>query len=125
MTALAGKRMLLLLDDAAGHEQVRPLLPGTAGSLVLVTSRRHLTALEDAHAISLDTLPPGEAAELLIRLAARPGLSPATRRSARSPGCAGTCRWRSGCWPVSCTTIPPGPPPSWPPTWPRRGTGWS
>ena len=45
---LAGKKVLLLLDDAAGHEQVRPLLPGTAGSLVLITSRRRLTALEDA-----------------------------------------------------------------------------
>jgi transcriptional regulator with XRE-family HTH domain len=53
---LVGKQMLLLLDDVAGHEQVRPLLPGTAGSLVLVTSRKHLTALEDAQAISLDTL---------------------------------------------------------------------
>jgi tetratricopeptide (TPR) repeat protein len=53
---------------------VWPLLPGTAGVLVLVTSRRHLTALEDARAISLDTLPPPEAADLLIRLAARPGL---------------------------------------------------
>jgi tetratricopeptide (TPR) repeat protein/transcriptional regulator with XRE-family HTH domain len=73
---LAGKRLLLLLDDAAGHEQVRPLLPGTAGSMVLVTSRRHLTALEDARAISLDTLAPAEAAELLIRLVGRPGLGP-------------------------------------------------
>ena len=50
------------------------MLPGGAGSLVLVTSRRHLTALEDARAISLDTLPPEEAAELLIRLAGPPGL---------------------------------------------------
>ena len=71
---VAGKKILLLLDDAAGHEQVRPLLPGTAGSLVLVTSRRRLTALEDAAVVSLDTLPPDEAAALLIRLAARPGL---------------------------------------------------
>ena len=71
---LAGKKVLLLLDDAAGHEQVSPLLPGTGGSLVLVTSRRHLTALADAAAISLDTLAPGEAAALLARLAGRPGL---------------------------------------------------
>jgi transcriptional regulator with XRE-family HTH domain len=73
---VAGQRLLLVLDDAAGHEQVRPLLPGTAGSLVLVTSRRRLTALDDARTISLSTLPPDEAAELLIRLADREGLEP-------------------------------------------------
>jgi tetratricopeptide (TPR) repeat protein/transcriptional regulator with XRE-family HTH domain len=71
---VAGKKILLLLDDAAGHDQVRPLLPGTAGSLVLVTSRRRLAALGDATVFSLDTLSPGEAAELLVRLAATPGL---------------------------------------------------
>jgi cytidylate kinase len=42
---VADKKILLLLDDAAGHEQVRPLLPGTAGSLVLITSRRRLDDL--------------------------------------------------------------------------------
>jgi tetratricopeptide (TPR) repeat protein/transcriptional regulator with XRE-family HTH domain len=73
---LAGKKVLLVLDDAAGHEQVRPLLPGTGGSLVLVTSRRRLAALEGAAVISLDTLLPGEGAELLARLAHRPGLRP-------------------------------------------------
>ena len=74
---LAGQQLLLVLDDAASSDQVRPLLPGVGGCLVLVTSRRHLTALDDARAISLDTLPPGEAAALLARLAGRAGLSPA------------------------------------------------
>jgi tetratricopeptide (TPR) repeat protein/transcriptional regulator with XRE-family HTH domain len=73
---VAGRRLVLILDDAAGSEQVRPLLPGDGGSLVLVTSRRHLSALDDARMISLDTLPPDEAASLLVRLAGRPGLSP-------------------------------------------------
>jgi len=74
---VSGQRLLLVLDDAADSDQLRPLLPGTAGALVLITSRRHLTALEDARVISLDTLTPGEAAGLLARLAARPGLDPA------------------------------------------------
>ena len=71
---IAGRKILLLLDDAAGHEQVRPLLPGTTGSLVLVTSRRRLTALEDAAVVSLDTLSAAEAAALLVRLAGRADL---------------------------------------------------
>jgi tetratricopeptide (TPR) repeat protein/transcriptional regulator with XRE-family HTH domain len=74
---VADRQLLLVLDDATSSEQVRPLLPGTDGSLVLITSRRHLSALDDATAISLDTLPPGEAAELLVRLAGRAGLTAA------------------------------------------------
>jgi tetratricopeptide (TPR) repeat protein/transcriptional regulator with XRE-family HTH domain len=74
---LAGKRILLVLDDAAGHDQVRPLLPGTAGTLVLITSRRRLTALDGATVISLDVLAAGEAAALLARLAGRPGIDAA------------------------------------------------
>jgi tetratricopeptide (TPR) repeat protein len=74
---LAGKKVLVVLDDAAGSEQVRPLLPGSASCLVLVTSRRRLTSLEEAAPISLGTLPPDEAAGLFVRLAGRPGLQPA------------------------------------------------
>jgi tetratricopeptide (TPR) repeat protein/transcriptional regulator with XRE-family HTH domain len=86
---LAGKQLLLVLDDAVGSEQVRPLLPGTGGCLVLVTSRRHLTALEDATAVSLDTLLPAEAAGLLVRLAGRAGLAPADPAVAELTGLCG------------------------------------
>ena len=72
---LAERQLLLVLDDAASSEQVRPLLPGTGGSMVLVTSRRHLSALDDATSVSLDTLPSEEAAALLVRLASRAELS--------------------------------------------------
>jgi tetratricopeptide (TPR) repeat protein/transcriptional regulator with XRE-family HTH domain len=71
---VARRRLLLVLDDAASSDQVRPLLPGAGGSLVLVTSRRRLSALEDATTISLDILTSGEAAALLVRLAGRTGL---------------------------------------------------
>jgi tetratricopeptide (TPR) repeat protein len=73
---LAGQQLLLILDDAADSEQVLPLLPG-GGNMVLITSRRHLSALEAATVISLDTLPADEAAAMLVRLAGRPGLQPA------------------------------------------------
>src|SRR6266568_8225098 len=86
---LAGKKLLVVLDDAAGSDQVRPLLPGGEGCLVLVTSRRRLTALEEAAPISLGTLPPGEAADLLVRLAGRPGLQPGHRAVAEVTGLCG------------------------------------
>lgn len=73
---LTGMRILLVLDDAASSEQLRPLLPGTADSLVLITSRRRLAALEGARTISLDMLRPEDAAVLLVRIANRPDLVP-------------------------------------------------
>ncbi|WP_051366086.1 AfsR/SARP family transcriptional regulator [Hamadaea tsunoensis] len=52
---VAGKRILLLLDNVARADQARPLIPGTPGSLVLVTSRRRLT-LDGAAGVSLGSL---------------------------------------------------------------------
>ncbi|MDX3732435.1 AfsR/SARP family transcriptional regulator [Streptomyces caniscabiei] len=56
---LVGRRLLVVLDDAADTEQVRPLLPASPGSLTLVTSRISLSALiaSGAHPLRLD-LPP-------------------------------------------------------------------
>ena len=67
---LAGRRVLVLLDNARDAEQVRPLLPGSPGCLAVVTSRSHLTGLvagQGAYPLHLDLLPPGEARELLSR----------------------------------------------------------
>ncbi len=69
-TLLADRRMLVVLDDAVSAAQVRPLLPGCSGCLVLVTGRRILTdlvALEGAHPIILGSLPTPDAVDLLIR----------------------------------------------------------
>jgi DNA-binding SARP family transcriptional activator/tetratricopeptide (TPR) repeat protein len=66
---LAGKRMLVLIDNAADAGQVRPLLPGGTGCAVLVTSRSQLTglvAVEGAHPLGLAVMSETEACELLV-----------------------------------------------------------
>jgi tetratricopeptide (TPR) repeat protein len=73
---LAGKRVLLLLDDAASHRQVHPLIPGTAGCGVMVTSRRRLAALEGAVPVPLDVMRPDQADLLFNRLCGRAGSDP-------------------------------------------------
>jgi DNA-binding SARP family transcriptional activator/DNA-binding XRE family transcriptional regulator len=67
-TLLADRRMLIVLDNAQDAEQVRPLLPGSAGCLVLVTSRNRLTGLaaaEGAHLITLGAPTDSESRDLL------------------------------------------------------------
>ncbi len=69
-SVLAGRRILLLLDNARDVDQVRPLLPASPGCLVLVTSRRQLTSLvaaEGASPLTLDVLAEDDAHELLAR----------------------------------------------------------
>lgn len=68
-TTLAGRRMLILLDNAATETQVLPLLPGSPGCLVLITSRRRLIGLDDAHRIRLDVLPSHDAIAMFSRFA--------------------------------------------------------
>jgi tetratricopeptide (TPR) repeat protein len=66
---IAGRRMLVLLDDAASTAQVRPLLPASADSVVVVTSRRRLGGLLVAGAglLTLEPLREAAAVELLAR----------------------------------------------------------
>lgn len=69
-SALAGRRLLLVLDDAVDCEQVRPLLPATPGCLAIVTSRRRLEGLavtDNARIITLDPMTRQEGLELLER----------------------------------------------------------
>ncbi len=68
---LAGRRVLVVLDNAASPDQVRPLLPGSPTCLVVVTSRnqlRGLVAKDDARLLTLDVLGRDEAAALVGRV---------------------------------------------------------
>ncbi|GIE00272.1 tetratricopeptide repeat protein [Paractinoplanes durhamensis] len=67
---LAGTRTLVVLDNAADEDTVRPLLPATPGCPVLVTSRRTLDGLPGAARVPVEVFTPAEAASLLARAAA-------------------------------------------------------
>ena len=96
---LSGRRVLVVLDNAASAEQVRPLLPGTEGCLAIITSRNRLSglvAVDGAQRLTLDVLPPGQAVALVARIAGdeRVAADPAATRG--WPTCAAGCRWPCG-----------------------------
>jgi DNA-binding SARP family transcriptional activator len=72
---LFGTRTMIVLDNVASEAQIRPLIPASAGCVVLVTSRRRLRALDEACQLSLDVLPRADALELFLAVAG-PGQVP-------------------------------------------------
>jgi DNA-binding SARP family transcriptional activator/Flp pilus assembly protein TadD len=67
-SVVADRQLLIVLDDARDAAQVRPLLPGTSGCAVLVTSRSPLADLPGARSIMLGALPANQALELLATI---------------------------------------------------------
>jgi tetratricopeptide (TPR) repeat protein len=80
---LAGRKVLVILDNAADEAQVRPLLPGGPSCAVVVTSRRPLHGLDGARLLHLDEFDEAHALELLARVAgaARVAAEPAPAQS--------------------------------------------
>ncbi|MFI9722820.1 AfsR/SARP family transcriptional regulator [Streptomyces sp. NPDC052396] len=70
-SVLAGRRFLLMLDDAGSEQQVRPLLPGEPRCGVLITSRSRLPGLAGAQLLDLEELAPEAALQLLGSIAGR------------------------------------------------------
>lgn len=104
---LADRTLLILLDNAADSAQVRPLLPGAGGSVVVVTSRAALTGLvvrEGAHRLNLDLLTEPESIDLLAALLG-------ADRVAAEPAAASELARRCGYLPlalrVAAASLPP------------------
>ncbi len=73
---LAGRKVLLLFDDAIDTKQVLPLLPGNADALVLITTRQRLSALLGAVSVDIGLLSHQDAVGMFARLADRPDVRP-------------------------------------------------
>ncbi|HEX5406005.1 MAG TPA: BTAD domain-containing putative transcriptional regulator [Pseudonocardiaceae bacterium] len=67
-TLLAGRRVLVVLDDAATEGQVTPLLPGSSSCAVIITTRSRLTGVPGAHRLALDVLDHDHSLRLLVRV---------------------------------------------------------
>ncbi len=85
---LSRRRAVVILDDAAGHDQVRPLLPVTGRSLILITTRRRLPDSQDTRTLTLDVLPVDDAIALFRRIAGE-GRSQDTDQVATTVGLCG------------------------------------
>jgi tetratricopeptide (TPR) repeat protein len=86
-SALAGRRVLILLDNASSSAQISALLPGSGSCAVLITSRSALDELDGAARLPLHVLEPAEATELLLRCVG-------SERIAREPAAvAEVCRY--------------------------------
>ncbi|SDM59844.1 AfsR/SARP family transcriptional regulator [Allokutzneria albata] len=84
---ISDRRVLVVLDNAAGDAQVRPLLPGSPRCGVVITSRRRLTGLDASLRVQLDPLDPADALRLLGDIADAAHLDPpAARRIVSSCG---------------------------------------
>jgi tetratricopeptide (TPR) repeat protein len=70
-TELAGRRALLIFDDVTGPEQIRPLLPETGASLIIVTARQHHENWDAARTLRLGVLPEDDAGALFTQIAGR------------------------------------------------------
>ncbi|MFJ2440632.1 AfsR/SARP family transcriptional regulator [Streptomyces sp. NPDC087658] len=75
-STLDGRRVLVLLDNARDAAQIRPLLPGTAGCVALVTSRVRMVDLAGAHLVDLDVMSPEEALQLFTHIVGRERVTP-------------------------------------------------
>jgi DNA-binding SARP family transcriptional activator/Tfp pilus assembly protein PilF len=85
----AGLKLLLLLDNAVGVEQLRPLVPGTGGSAVLVTARRNLAELEGLTQLHLGTLATDDAIELVTATIGRSRVTSDEELRRLTDACAG------------------------------------
>jgi DNA-binding SARP family transcriptional activator/tetratricopeptide (TPR) repeat protein len=84
---LAGKKVLIVLDDAQDAAQVRPLLPGSAGCAVIVTSRAAPANLAGAVQLSLDVLSSDEARDLFAEIVGPPRAAAAPEATAAVLAC--------------------------------------
>ena len=86
-TTLARRRMLVVLDNARDAAQVRPLLPGTASSAVLVTTRSRMPDLASTKLVDLNVLDADEALKLFVKVVGRGAGRGRTRGHRRAARC--------------------------------------